>query len=72
MMFIHIAEGIDDATWQHHLTRGDYSAWFVDKVKDKELAAEARVIEVNRKLNPGQSRAAIADVVRNRYTGTLG
>jgi hydroxymethylpyrimidine pyrophosphatase-like HAD family hydrolase len=72
MMFLHIAEGIDDATWEHHLRRCDYSVWFGDKVKDKELAAEARAIEDNKNLNPGQSRAAIADVVRSRYTGTVG
>ncbi|MBB6469892.1 hypothetical protein HNQ96_005786 [Aminobacter lissarensis] len=72
MMFLHIAEGIDDATWEHHLRAGDYSAWFSDKVKDKELATEARAIEQNKRLAPGQSRAAIADAVRSRYTGTTG
>ena len=38
MMFLHIAEGIDDRTWKHHLEAGDYSEWFRDKVKDDELA----------------------------------
>jgi HAD superfamily hydrolase (TIGR01484 family) len=72
MMFLHIAEGVDDATWEHHLRAGDYSKWFGGKVKDKELAAEARAIEDNEQLTPGQSRAAIADAVRSRYTGTTG
>ena len=72
MMFLHIAEGVDDATWEHHLRAGDYSKWFGGKVKDKELAAEARAIEDNEQLAPGQSRAAIADAVRSRYTGTTG
>ncbi|AMS45222.1 HAD hydrolase family protein [Aminobacter aminovorans] len=72
MMFLHIAEGVDDATWEHHLRAGDYSKWFGGKVKDKELAAEARAIEDNEQLAPDQSRAAIADAVRSRYTGTTG
>jgi hypothetical protein len=28
MIFLQIADGIDDATWEHHLRAGDYSAWF--------------------------------------------
>ncbi|WP_018431150.1 HAD-IIB family hydrolase [Hoeflea sp. 108] len=70
MMFLHIAEGIDDATWEHHLRSGDYSKWFRDQVKDKELAAEAHAIERNEKLEPGESRDAIAHAVQSRYTGT--
>ncbi|MEO5323300.1 HAD hydrolase family protein [Mesorhizobium sp. CC13] len=70
MMFLHIAEGVDDATWEHHLRAGDYSEWFRDKVKDKKLAAEARSIERNADLAPPESRAAIAEAVRQRYTGT--
>lgn len=73
MMFLHIADGIDDATWMHHLRGGDYSAWFGDKVKDKELAAQAQAIEHNWALDPMESRAAIAAAIRDRYTGsTLG
>ena len=47
MMFVQIAEGIDDATWQHHLRAGDYSEWFRDKIKDDELADEAAAIEAD-------------------------
>ena len=28
MIFLQIAEGIDDRTWEHHLRKGDYSEWF--------------------------------------------
>jgi hypothetical protein len=28
MMFLQIADGIDDATWDFHLVCGDYSNWF--------------------------------------------
>ncbi len=28
MIFLQIAEGIDDVTWMHHLRKKDYSDWF--------------------------------------------
>ena len=57
MMFLHIAEGIDDRTWEHHLKAGDYSEWFRDKVKDDELADEAAAIEADRSLDAAESRS---------------
>ena len=30
MIFLQIAEGIDEKTWEHHLRAGDYSNWFRD------------------------------------------
>jgi HAD superfamily hydrolase (TIGR01484 family) len=68
MMFLHIAEGIDDRTWKHHLKAGDYSSWFREKVKDGELADEAAGIESDGSLDPRESRARIADAVLRRYT----
>src|SRR5512147_922046 len=35
-MFVQIAEGVDDATWLHHLRAGDYSRWLRDAIKDGE------------------------------------
>jgi HAD superfamily hydrolase (TIGR01484 family) len=68
MMFIQLAEGIDDDTWDHHLRARDYSAWFRDKVKDKELADEAEAVETDASLDSAQSRDAIMEAVRRRYT----
>jgi HAD superfamily hydrolase (TIGR01484 family) len=45
MLFMQTAEGVDDATWLHHLRRGDYSDWFREAIKDEDLAAAARAIE---------------------------
>ena len=38
MLFMQMAEGVDDATWLYHLQQGDYVRWFRDKIKDEELA----------------------------------
>jgi hypothetical protein len=27
MIFLQLADGVDDRTWQHHLHAGDYSRW---------------------------------------------
>lgn len=69
MLFMQIAEGVDDATWMHHLRLKDYSRWFREAIKDPDLAAEAEAVENNRKLDPTESRAAMCDVIERRYTG---
>lgn len=68
LLFVQIAEGVDDETWLHHLRRGDYSRWFRDKIKDEALAEEAARIEAAHDGDPARSRAAIAEAVRERYT----
>ena len=63
-----IAEGIDDATWMHHLQRNDYSEWFRVHIKDDDLAKMATQIENNTSLSAAQSKQAIAELVKERYT----
>jgi HAD superfamily hydrolase (TIGR01484 family) len=67
-LFLQTAEGVDDATWQYHLRRGDYSEWFRDGIKDDGLAAEVEPIEKDRGLSPRDSRAAVRAAVEKRYT----
>jgi hypothetical protein len=68
MIFLQIAEGIDDKTWEHHLRRGDYSKWFEERIGDEELALETAGIEEDRSLSPAESRQRLAEAVRRRYT----
>ncbi len=67
-LFVQMAEGVDDGTWLHHLRQGDYSQWFVEAIKDPELAGEARAIERDRSLTAQQSRARIRSAIEKRYT----
>jgi hypothetical protein len=67
-VFCQIAEGIDEATWLFHLRRGDYSRWFRDCIKDKQLAEDAERIERNLDLTPSQTRTMICTLVGSRYT----
>ena len=71
-IFLQIAQGVDDATWEYHLRKGEYSRWFRDFIKDEELADEIAAIEEDRSLSPEQSRERIADAVKQRYTAPAG
>jgi hypothetical protein len=68
VLFQQLADGVDDATWLHHLRRGDYSHWFREAIKDEALATEAEVVEAAAALSPGESRARIKAAIAHRYT----
>jgi hypothetical protein len=68
MLFLQIAEGVDDATWNHHLRQGDYSRWFREVIGSDDLAGEAAAIEGNRELGAAESRRLISEAVRSRFT----
>lgn len=68
MIFVQIAEGIDDKTWEFHLRAGDYSRWFRHQIRDKELARETAEAENDQKLSAEESRKRVLDAVRRRYT----
>jgi hypothetical protein len=68
MIFLQLAEGVDDRTWEHHLRAGDYSRWFRDQIKDNELAEEVAAIESDQALSPSQSRDQVKEAVDRRYT----
>ncbi len=70
MLFLQIAEGVDDRTWEHHLRAAHYSEWFRDVIKDSELAREAAEIEGDASLNAAESRKRISEVVSQRYTAS--
>ena len=68
MLFMQMAEGVDDATWLYHLQQGDYTRWFRDKIKDEELAEEAARIERQAGLSPQESRQLIKAAIEKQYT----
>ena len=68
MLFAQIAEGVDDATWEHHRRLNDYSGWFRRVIKDEGLTAEAKAAEVDPSLDPVESRRVIIEAIHRRYT----
>jgi hydroxymethylpyrimidine pyrophosphatase-like HAD family hydrolase len=67
-LFLQLAEGVDDATWEHHLRRGDYSKWFRESIKDETLAAEGAAVEERQELSPAESRQLVREAVERYYT----
>ena len=68
MIFAQLADGVDDATWEHHRRHHEYSGWFRRVIKDSELADEAAQAESDEHLDPHESRRRIIDAVQRRYT----
>ena len=68
IIFLQLAEGVDDDTWMHHLRGGDYSRWFRECIKDEILAAEAQRIEALPHISPAESRSQIKAIVEEHYT----
>jgi hypothetical protein len=68
LLFLQIAEGVDDATWVHHLRAGDYSRWLAESIKDPALADEIAMIEENQALDASESRARVKEAVDRGYT----
>jgi hydroxymethylpyrimidine pyrophosphatase-like HAD family hydrolase len=66
-LFLQMADGVDDETWEFHREQGDYSKWVRAQIKDEELADELAEIEGDAKP-PAESRAAARAAVENRYT----
>jgi hydroxymethylpyrimidine pyrophosphatase-like HAD family hydrolase len=71
LLFLQIAEGVDDATWLHHLRAGDYSRWLAESIKDPGLATEVAAIEENEALNAGESRMRVKEAIDRSYTGAI-
>jgi len=67
-VFLQIAEGVDDATWMHHLRHGDYSHWLRTIIKDEPLADEVAAAERSAALTARDSREKIKDAIEQRYT----
>jgi hypothetical protein len=68
MLFLQLADGVDDATWEHHRRMGDYSRWLTDSIKDTELAAEVARIEALAKIDPLEGRRQIRLAIERDYT----
>jgi len=64
--FCELADGVDEATWEHHLRQGEYSAWVRDVIKDLELADEITAVE-QAALPAAESRKRVLEAIRRRY-----
>jgi hydroxymethylpyrimidine pyrophosphatase-like HAD family hydrolase len=66
-IFVQIATGLDEATWEHHLRAGDYSRWIETQLKDRKLARGVAAIERDHGLSAEASRARVRELIDSRY-----
>jgi hypothetical protein len=64
--FTMLAQGVDEATWLHHLRNGDVSRWLRDQIRDPELADEVQALEND--PDPVATRRAVLQAIGRRYT----
>lgn len=68
ILFLQLAEGVDDATWLHHLHNSDYARWFRDMIKDEALADMAVAVAGEASLSAAESRKRIRVAIEQNYT----
>ena len=68
LFFMQLGEGVDEATWLHHLQAHDYSAWIKEAIKDDTLAQAVRSIEEQPDLPVRESRLLVRAAIEERYT----
>ena len=66
-IFLHMADGVDEETWDWHRRQGDYSRWISSAIKDQELTEQVAAIEQG-ELPAGEARARLRVEVEQRYT----
>ena len=67
VMFLEMADGVDDGTWNWHRGRGDFSRWVETSIKDADLAGELRDIEAG-ETTLESARELVRAAVERRYT----
>ncbi|HYE72115.1 MAG TPA: phosphoglycolate phosphatase, partial [Blastocatellia bacterium] len=70
MIFVQLAEGVDDETWLYHLRNGEYERWFRDVIHDESLAEQAARVAKDESLSAQESRKRIRVAIERRYTAT--
>ena len=67
ILFLQMADGVDEDTWLHHLKNGNYSDWLRNAIKDEELADQIQQIEQDH-LSAAESLRLVREAIEQRYT----
>ncbi len=68
ILFMDLADGVDDETWLFHLRKGEISQWLRRGIKDEILAGQAAAIERNQQLDASASRRKLRELIEATYT----
>ena len=72
LLFMQLGEGVDQATWIHHLRSQDYSTWIKQVIKDEALAQRVHDVEQQAHMPAEESRQLIRSAIEERYTVPAG
>jgi len=67
IVFLQLAEGIDNDTWKYHLDCREYSLWILKSIKDKDLSVQIAEIE-NLGEDKEISLEKIKTLIESNYT----
>ena len=68
MVFLDLADGVDEETWLHHWQRGDVTDWLRTSIKDEALTAKIAALEHHVPDDAAVSRKRVRDVIEESYT----
>jgi HAD superfamily hydrolase (TIGR01484 family) len=68
ILFMDLADGVDDDTWLFHLRKGEISQWLRGAIKDETLATQVAAIERNQQLDASASRRKLRELIEATYT----
>jgi hypothetical protein len=68
ILFLDLADGVDDETWLFHLQRREVSEWLRRGIRDESIAEKVAAIERQSEIDAGESRRRIRELIEARYT----
>jgi hypothetical protein len=68
ILFMDLADGVDDDTWEFHRRKGEISQWLRQGIKDEPLAAQVAAVERNQQLDAAASRRKMRELIEATYT----
>jgi HAD superfamily hydrolase (TIGR01484 family) len=68
LIFLQIAEGVDDETLMYHFREGHFSEWFGTHVKDNEVGEKMRQLEKEKDLTRDKLLERMHEIIEETYT----
>lgn len=68
MIFLQMADGVDDETWEFHRVNRDYSKWLRESIRDNDVATTVEKVEALDDIDPRESRKKVREAIEHAYT----
>lgn len=68
ILFMDLADGVDDDTWLFHLHRGEISEWIRTAIKDHALADQIAAVQRRQPADADASRQEVRKLIESIYT----